>query len=62
VRPYTWAARTNAGDVVDVFFTGLGRLSLTLHRLLSLTQNGRVRWYTLALAAGAAIFLLVVLL
>jgi NADH-quinone oxidoreductase subunit L len=62
VRPYTWAARTNEGDVVDVFFTGLGRLSLTLHRLLSLTQNGRVRWYTLALAAGAAIFLLVVLL
>jgi NADH-quinone oxidoreductase subunit L len=62
VRPYNWLARANEGDVVDLFFTGLARLSLTLHHLLSRTQNGRVRWYAWGLAAGAAILLTVVLL
>jgi NADH-quinone oxidoreductase subunit L len=62
VRPYNWAARANEGDVVDLAFTGLARLGLALHRLLSLTQNGRLRWYLLGLAAGAAILLTVVLL
>ncbi len=62
VRPYNWAARANESDVVDLFFTGLARLGLGLHRLFSLTQNGRLRWYVLGLAAGAAILLTVVLL
>ena len=62
VRPYNWAARANEGDVVDRLFTGIAGLGLWLHRLLSLTQTGRVRWYVLGLAAGAAILLTVVLL
>jgi len=62
VRPYNWAARANEGDVVDRLFAGIAGLGLWLHRLLSLTQTGRVRWYVLGLAAGAAILLTVVLL
>ena len=59
---HNWAARANEGDVVDRLFTGIAGLGLWLHRLLSLTQTGRVRWYVLGLAAGAAILLTVVLL
>jgi NADH-quinone oxidoreductase subunit L len=50
-----WLAHTNRRDVVDLFFAAIAWLTTALHRLLSLTQTGRVRWYATAVAIGAAI-------
>jgi NADH-quinone oxidoreductase subunit L len=55
VQPYVWLARTNKRDVVDLFFEGIAWLSRALHRLLSMTQTGRVRWYATGVAIGAVV-------
>jgi NADH-quinone oxidoreductase subunit L len=55
VQPYVWLAHTNKRDVVDLFFEAIAWLVRALHRLLSLTQTGRVRWYAAGIAIGAVI-------
>ena len=59
VRPFVWAARVNSGDFIDVIFRGVAGFSLAAHRLLSLGQTGRLRWYARAVVAGAIIVLAV---
>jgi NADH-quinone oxidoreductase subunit L len=55
VRPFVWVARINQGDVVDLVYEWIARLSRRAHRLLSWTQNGRVRWYAAGIGLGAVI-------
>jgi NADH-quinone oxidoreductase subunit L len=55
VQPYVWLAHTNRRDVVDLVYEAIAWLTRALHRLLSLTQTGRVRWYATGIAIGAAI-------
>jgi NADH-quinone oxidoreductase subunit L len=55
VQPYTWLARANKRDVVDLFFEAVAWLARAFHRLLSLTQTGQVRWYAAGIAIGAVI-------
>jgi NADH-quinone oxidoreductase subunit L len=59
VRPYVYLARVNRGDFVDAFYTGLATLTIAVHRLLSLSQTGRVRSYALAAAVGVLVLLAV---
>ena len=37
---------------MDAFYNGIADLNELLYRGLSLTENGRVRWYAAAIAAG----------
>jgi hypothetical protein len=53
VQPVAWVARVNKDDVLDLPFRAIAWLSELCHRLLSLTQTGRLRWYAACLAAGA---------
>jgi NADH-quinone oxidoreductase subunit L len=62
VQPFIWAARTNKDDFVDAFYTGLALLTELFYHGLSRTETGRVRWYAAAMAAGAVVFVAVVLL
>ena len=62
VRPYAWLAQANRDDVVDRFFDGVAWLGAYAHRLLSLTQSGRVRWYAAGIAIGAVILIVMVVL
>ncbi|MCL7455416.1 MAG: NADH-quinone oxidoreductase subunit L, partial [Anaerolineae bacterium] len=55
VRPFVALARANKDDVVDLFFTALAWLGTALHRLLSRTQTGRMRWYAAGIALGAVV-------
>ena len=55
VRSYKWFAQINKNDVVDVAYDGLARFSTAANQILSLTQNGRVRWYAAGVTAGAII-------
>ncbi|MHB8993972.1 MAG: NADH-quinone oxidoreductase subunit L [Armatimonadota bacterium] len=57
VRPYVYLARLNRADSADSFYQGLAAVTIGLHRLLALTQTGRVRSYALAAAVGVLLLL-----
>lgn len=61
VRPYLWLVRINHRDVIDVVIEGIPGVMRSGHDMLSATENGRVRWYAAAVAAGAGAVLLLVL-
>ncbi len=55
VAPYVWLARLNRGDVVDLLYIAVARVSRGINMFLSLTVNGNVRWYVASIVAGAVI-------
>ena len=57
VRPVLWLSVIDKNDFFDLWNIGLSRLALFLNRLLSYTQNGKVRWYLLSFAIGIVIIL-----
>jgi NADH-quinone oxidoreductase subunit L len=57
VRPVLWLSEIDKNDFFDLWNIGLSRLALFLNRLLSYTQNGKVRWYLLSFAIGIVIIL-----
>jgi NADH-quinone oxidoreductase subunit L len=61
IHPFVWIARANKSDFVDSFYTGVAWLAELSCRGLSAAENGRVRWYTAAMAGGAVVFLAAVL-
>ncbi len=61
VRPYMALAHVNRGDVVDLWPTGLARLSEALHVVLHRTQSGKLRWYTTGIVIGAISGIIVLL-
>ncbi|MCB1033253.1 MAG: NADH-quinone oxidoreductase subunit L, partial [Acidobacteria bacterium] len=61
VRPYDAVARALEKDPVDRLPAAAAGLARGFHRALALTQNGRLRWYALSLAAGATFALYLVL-
>ncbi len=60
VEPMVYLSRINKGDFIDVFYTGLAYVTRRLNALLSTTQNGQLRWYAMAIAAGAIIILTII--
>jgi NADH-quinone oxidoreductase subunit L len=62
VRPFLWLARVNAGDAFDSIYHGVAALSRGLNELLSVSQNGRIRWYAAGLTFGSLAAIAVVLL
>lgn len=61
VKPFMWLVRINSRDVIDRVVEGIPVLMRGGHDVLAVTENGRLRWYAAAVAAGAAAVLLVVL-
>ncbi len=57
VGPFTELGRLNKGDVVDSVAEGTASFTRILHDALAITQNGRLRWYMAATAAGAVTLL-----
>jgi len=57
VKPYVWLARIDRRDVVDLPYTLIAAAARTLHRGLSATQTGRLRWYAASIAGGAVIII-----
>jgi NADH-quinone oxidoreductase subunit L len=57
VRPIVWLSVVDKNDFFDLWNKGLSNLALLFNRLLSLTQNGKLRWYLLSFAVGIAIIL-----
>lgn len=61
VAPVLWFGRVGRWDVVDSVYEAVGEVARDLHRLLSLSETGRVRTYAAGLALGALVFLAIVL-
>ena len=47
----------NKDDVLDRIYQGIAWLTSFMHGLLGLTQSGNLRWYAMAIATGAVIFM-----
>jgi NADH-quinone oxidoreductase subunit L len=62
VKPVLWAARINKNDFTDAVYTGIGLTNALSHRLLCLTETGRVRWYAAWIAAGSVLYLAIVMM
>ncbi|MGE5427186.1 MAG: hypothetical protein ACM3O8_04780, partial [Methylococcaceae bacterium] len=52
VKPVVWLSEIDKNDFIDMLNRGIGRITLILNDLLSITQNGKLRWYVMALAFG----------
>ena len=57
VRPVEWLSKIDKPDFLDYFNRGIGSLLEWLSRLLSFTQNGKLRWYLLSLTIGIILIL-----
>jgi NADH-quinone oxidoreductase subunit L len=55
VDPYRWAARVNKDDAADLISKGIAGAVVIMNRIVSATENGHLRRYAAAIAAGAAI-------
>ncbi len=61
VRPFLVISNRNKHDIIDYISTGITELQLWLHRMLSKTQNGRMRWYAMSLVAGSILAVVILL-
>ncbi len=62
VRPFVFLARVNKDDLPDLLYAGMAWTVAGAHRLLAITQSGNMRWYAMAMALGAVIFIGMVIL
>jgi len=61
VQPILWFARVDKQDFIDLFYTGIARLSELLYRAVRTTETGRVRWYAAGIVFGSVVFAAIVL-
>ncbi len=61
VRPVVWLAEIDKSDFVDFISKGLSGIVVSINKLLSITQNGLLRWYVMALAIGIAIIVTILI-
>lgn len=57
VKPVIWLAVIDKNDIFDWLNISISRLALLTNRLLSITQNGKLRWYLMSFAIGIALIL-----
>lgn len=62
VRPYTSISKLNKNDVVDSLYLCIAWLSRALHRIVSTSQTGRVRWYASSMVLGTVLIIAIGLL
>jgi NADH-quinone oxidoreductase subunit L len=60
VRPFVWFARVNIRDGIDLAILTIPAALRGLNGALVRTENGRMRWYAAAMAAGAVLVIAVV--
>ena len=57
VRPFVYIATLNKNDLVDWPFNALVNVAGAIHRVLSFTQSGILRWYLMGIVLGAILTL-----
>jgi len=61
VRPYKWIAAINKDDAVDFAYNGTATLAQFLHRTISTTQTGQLRWYAATMATGLVLVIAILM-
>jgi NADH-quinone oxidoreductase subunit L len=62
ISPFLRIAKFNRNDFIDSCYDGIAALNRSLNALLSRTQTGKIRWYAMGIALGAAVFLGIIVL
>lgn len=57
IRPYIWLAKINKNDFMDYFNRGIAGVVLLFNRSLIVTENGKLRFYIMAITIGIALIL-----
>jgi len=57
VKPVVWLSGIDKNDVFDWMNIGIARLTLLANNLLSITQNGKLRWYLMSFTIGIVLIL-----
>ncbi|MGD0341599.1 MAG: NADH-quinone oxidoreductase subunit L [Bacteroidales bacterium] len=57
VKPAVWLSEIDKDDIFDWMNIGISKLALFSNRLLSVTQNGKLRWYLMSVSIGIALIL-----
>jgi len=57
VKPIVWLAEADKKDFLDQLNISIAKLALFGNRVMSLTENGKLRWYLLSFAIGIALIL-----
>jgi NADH-quinone oxidoreductase subunit L len=57
VKPVVWLSVIDRNDIFDWLNIGIARLALLANRWLSITQNGKLRWYIMSFVIGIALIL-----
>lgn len=60
VRPFMWLSEIDRTDFIDVFSKGISKIILWVNKLLTVTQNGLLRWYVMALAIGIVVIIIMI--
>ena len=61
-RPFVTLAKLNKNDAVDGLYLAIAWLSRRLHRMISASQTGQLRWYASSMALGTAVIIAIGLL
>ena len=62
IKPFVFITRINKADVFDKLYNGIAKANQTLNRLLSVSQNGSLRWYIAGVLIGILFILTLQLL
>ena len=57
VKPVVWLSEIDKNDLFDWLNIGISRLALLTNNLLSITQNGKLRWYLMSFTIGIVLIL-----
>jgi NADH-quinone oxidoreductase subunit L len=61
VKPIVWLAEVDKKDFFDLINISMANLAIRLNLILSIAQNGKLRWYLLSFAIGIAFILTLML-
>ncbi|HEX2976448.1 MAG TPA: NADH-quinone oxidoreductase subunit L [Bacteroidales bacterium] len=61
VRPFIWLSEIDRNDFIDVFSKGIAGFTLWVNKVVSITQNGLLRWYVMALAIGIVVIITIMM-
>jgi len=61
VKPIVWLAEVDKKDFFDMLNISIAKLAIRMNLILSITQNGQLRWYLLSFAIGIALILTIMM-
>jgi NADH-quinone oxidoreductase subunit L len=60
IKPAVFLADINKNDFIDLFYNGLAAVTAYIHKIISRTQTGNLRWYAMGIAAGAILTITII--